>query len=424
MVTDWYIAPTALLILLGYIAFDVATHLRKKTVEETGRRVAAISIVFAISATCLSILYGFATNVFPPFDGLPLAAVWFVSLILVLRQEWILYREAQSHSKQIAEVKLDVVKECVGLLDKSLKPLTESIAASQSSVSEFSGKVAKLGEGISGLVATIETQGRRVNEWIQALVAIGEQSEFRESEFKKAMGQYRKWYEERVDAAKVTAELIKSAESVLDEFAVFSDQLDEYLDFFGVGERAAVVRVTGGATVQVQREDQGGPKTPAEGQTAAPQTGGKLTKEAGRANRDKGNKAQLQFTEMVLRPAGKRHEYSLKEGQPDFIFYGPSDNVVKAVGAFKSYTLSEVGTKQRWVARRKLLAEVRTATKYGVPLVFFILNFVNGRIWAKVIGVEELREFNGLTTPLMLIDEDPAAEKTCRETLEMALRLL
>lgn len=67
---------------------------------------------------------------------------------------------------------------------------------------------------------------------------------------------------------------------------------------------------------------------------------------------------------------------------------------------------------------------MKAATKFGLPIVLFVLNLANGRIWAKVIAIDEVRGFEGITTPLMLVENDPASEKACRETLDMALQLL
>jgi len=419
---DWDLVQAAFMILVGYIALDVATHLTKQTFEDTGRRVFAVSTVFAISAYFLSILYAEVLSVFPQFDGLPLTAVQLVSLIIALYGGWVLYHKALEHSKLNLIAKVDVLEECARLLDESLKPLQSAIGAAQASVFELSSKMGKLGEVTGKLVNMVEVQGRDADEWTQALVSIIQQDELRESEFKKAMDQYSKWNEERVDVAKTIEEMIKGAERVLEEFAVFLDLVDEYSDSLGVGEHEG--ELAGGVDVQGQKGGQGAQTSPVEGRSPALIARGKLTREAGRANRDKGNRAQLQFAETILRPAGKKFECILKEGQPDFVFHGPSDNVVKAIGAFKALSLSEAGTKQRWIPRRKLLAELRTATKYGVPLILFVLNLANGRIWAKVLSVGELREFDGITTPLMLVENDPASEKICRETLEMALQLL
>jgi len=421
---DWDLAQAAFMILVGYIALDVATHLTRQTFEDTGRRVFAISTVFVISAYFLSIIYGEVLSVFPPFGGLPFIAVWLVSLVIALYGGWVLYHKALEHSKLSLVVKMDVLEQCVRLLDESLKPLASAVGAEKAAVSDLCGKVGKLGEATGKLANMVEVQGRNTDEWTQALVSIIRQDEFRESEFRKVLDQYRKWYEERGDAAKTIAELIKGAESVLEEFAAFLDQVDEYLDSLGAGEHEPRGELAGGIDVQGQKGGQGAQTSPVEGRSPALLTRGKLTREAGRANRDKGNRAQLQFAETILRSAGKRFECSLKEGQPDYIFYGPTDNVVKAVGAFKALTLSEDGTRQRWIPRRKLLVELRTAMKYGVPLIIFVMNLANGRIWAKVFPVGELKEFDGITTPLMLVENDPVSAKTCRETLEMALQLL
>ena len=145
------------------------------------------------------------------------------------------------------------------------------------------------------------------------------------------------------------------------------------------------------------------------------------------ANRERGNKAQLKFAEEVLRGAGKLLDNSIKEGTPDYVFYAPGapeTRKAKAVGAFKALTLKDDGTRQRHIPRRKVLAELRTAAKYAVPMILFVMNFTNGRIWAKVIPVNELKDFTGQTTPPMLVEGDPQAEKTCKETLQMALNLL
>ena len=113
-----------------------------------------------------------------------------------------------------------------------------------------------------------------------------------------------------------------------------------------------------------------------------------------------GTTPSSRFCEEVLRGAGKLVDNSIKEGTPDYVFYAPGTRNRKAVGAFKALTLREDGTRQRWIPRRKVLAELRLALKLGVPLILFVQNFANGRIWAKVLPVEELKEFTGLTTPL------------------------
>jgi len=420
------VAPTALLALLGYVALDVATHLRKPTVEETARRVTAMAITFAIGAYFLSILYDQASNVYPSFVGLPVAAVWFVSLGLALFGAWVLYFEFEHHSRHALEIGIDLLLECANMLESRLKPLSEKATAGQASTSELSAKVAKLDESLAGLVSIIEAQGKAAKELTQKFLEISAQSYYRETEFKKAIAQHNKWYEERGDLAKVISDLIKSAENALEGFAVFSGQLDEYFDSVGVGERKLAVGLAQGAAVGGQKGDRGIAEAP-EVKSQVPQTSGKLTTEKGIANRERGNQAQLKFAEETLRGAGKLLDNSIKEGTPDYVFYAPGSpemRKAKAVGAFKALTLKEDGTRQRHIPRRKVLAELRTATKYAVPMILFVMNFTNGRIWAKVVPVNELKDFTGQTTPPMLVESDPQAEKTCKETLQMALNLL
>ncbi|MDE1728620.1 MAG: transposase [Thaumarchaeota archaeon] len=97
----------------------------------------------------------------------------------------------------------------------------------------------------------------------------------------------------------------------------------------------------------------------------------------------------------------------------------------ESAGKAKSGKITKQGsTKQRWIDRIKLLAEIKTAKKFDVSMILFVRNIANGRIWATVISAENLKDFRGITTPLALVDSDSAAEKACKETLEMALQLV
>ena len=218
---------------------------------------------------------------------------------------------------------------------------------------------------------------------------------------------------------------------MLERFGTLSQELDEYPALLREGSEGRPLALErkelGEDRGQGQEEgkDGGQVKTGPEqaGESAGPQKG-KLTREAGMANREKGNCAQLQFSETVLRSAGRLHGCSLKEGEPDFLFYTLDNGRPKSLGAFKAPILSEDGTKQRWIPGRKMLAEVKAAAKLSLPLILFVLDLANGRIWAKVIATEEVKRFAGITAPLMLVENDPPSEKACRETLDMALQLL
>ncbi len=426
MTMNQFMSAMAVLALVGYLALDASTHLTKEAAVETGRRVLAVSVIFAVSVYSLSILYCEISSLAPSFAGPALTATWIVSLFFVLLGAWELYHRALAHSNLGEEAKVSAVDHSLKQLDGILKPLTSAIVAVQASNSEVSRRVDSLEEKVSGLTSATEAHAKAIGAQIQTMASINEKVEFRREQFNVMISGYNKWYEEHRNDADVISKLVSGAENVLEKFGMLSEQVDEYLE--SIGDRMEESRA-GWKNDSHDEEDKtqegralATPREPTE--TGVPPTGGKLTKESGIANREKGNRAQLHFSETVLRDAGKQHRCSLKEGEPDFLFYNPETNLPKSVGAFKAYTLSEAETRQRWIPRRKLLAEIRTAMKLGIPLVLFVQNLVNGRVWAKVITAEEAKKFERITTPLMLIESDPASEKVCRETLEMALKLL
>ncbi|MDV3278375.1 MAG: hypothetical protein LYZ69_07935 [Nitrososphaerales archaeon] len=430
MGVDLFLSPITFGAFLAYLVWEVTTQLTKKKAEEMGRRVLAISVGFVFATFSLSTLFAQISGLVssPWLDGPVLSVIWLVSIYLYFSWALELYDLAVAHSNRGEEAEASVVDYALKQLETRLGPLTGAIATAQASVSELSGRVTELGEETGEMVSIVESQGKAVRAQTQVVEKISKDEELRESEYKRTVAEYYDWFEKRGESARTIAGLIKGTEGILEKFAILSEQVDEYLGSLARGRESPKEQRedagNGGDGAQGQKAAQEVPKSPAEVEAPAPQTGGKLTREAGIANRDKGNRAQLQFSENTLRNAGKMHTSSLKEGEPDFIFYGSPDNVVKAVGAFKALTLSEAGTRQRWIPRGKLLAELKTAIKYGVPLILFILNLANGRIWAKVIAVEEGKKFEGMTTPLMLIGGDPASDKTCKETLDMALKLL
>ena len=149
----------------------------------------------------------------------------------------------------------------------------------------------------------------------------------------------------------------------------------------------------------------------------------RLTREDGLANREKGNQALMRFHEK-LRNLGKNCKVSLLHGAPDLLFL-EEDGSVRSIAAFKALTLSEQGSaKQRWIPRAKLLAELRLATKQSKPMILFVENLANGRVWATVIPKDGVKDFGGVTTPLMLVNDDPESEKACSDSLTSVLQLL
>ena len=231
-----------------------------------------------------------------------------------------------------------------------------------------------MGEKVGKMVSTAETQAKMIGAQTQTMATINEKVELRGRQLNEMMSGYRRWCDGHNNDSGIISRLVKDAEDILQKFGIFSEQVDEYLDSVG---REGESRAGREGNSDDEKEDGMGDRQSQTGpgertEPRVPPTSGKLTREAGIANREKGNRAQLHFSETVLRDASKKHDYSLKEGEPDFLFRNPDTNAPKSVGAFKALTLSEAGTRQRWIPRRKLLAEIRTATRLGLPLVLFV----------------------------------------------------
>lgn len=416
---DLFLSWLTGLVLLAYLALDAGASLsrKKEDSKEPGRRIATILaiVVFSSAAVSMVISQSSTSSPSPVFEGPITSGLWVLTLIVLIALSWLLYCKVRARSKSEAQAQVKVADYIDQQVAGRMRPL-------EGAVVDLSNRFANFSEEIRKLPPAVQDQAKAIRFQTKTMVTINKAHGWREQQYREVMAQYNKWYEQRGEASRKLDSLINGAETMLEKFILFSDQVDELLDSLGMESHAPLAE--GGASVQPEQGGGQAPQNPPVGGAILSLTGGKLTKEKGMANREKGNRAQLQFSEEVLRKANKAHDTSFKEGAADFVFYVPDTRITKAIGAFKALTLSEDGTKQRWIPRRKMLAEQRLALKLGVPLILFVQNLLNGRIWAKVLAVEELKGFTGLTTPLMLTENDPRAEKTCKETLEMALQLL
>lgn len=143
----------------------------------------------------------------------------------------------------------------------------------------------------------------------------------------------------------------------------------------------------------------------------------KLTAEQGRTNREKGYQSQKELAEMV-RTWNIKVIMGYNKEKPDIIVTS-DDGQVAAIIACKSYTLCEVGgsAKQRSIAKSDILAEYRYAKKKDLPLVIAVKNLVTGRWWMKWISAEELKEFETVTTPVILTEDSAEAIKALEESV-------
>ena len=417
---DLLLFLVTLIPLLGYIAKDVGARLEEGTAHETRRRVATVSIIVMLYIiTLTAIISEFSGSVpWGLLEGPALFVIQPVSTLVLIVLASGSFGAARDTSKQEEANKVKVADYIDQQLAGRLRPLEGAMVGVQNGLSELSAlklEVQEMSESVDALTATVSSQAEATSE-------VAEQYQMREASYRDIAVQYEKWYNKRAEADLALKDLILEADEMLTRCYIVMEEMDDLIDL--VEPEPPEPGMAGQTETGVP---QGQTASPPTGTVSLPVTHGKLTKVQGMANRERGNKAQLKFAEEVLRGAGKLYDNSIKEGTPDYIFYAPGSpetRKAKAVGAFKALTLKEDGTRQRHIPRRKVLAELRMATKYAVPMILFVMNFTNGRIWAKVIPVNELKDFRGQTTPPMLVEGDPQAEKTCRETLQMALNLL
>ena len=416
---DLLLFLVTLIPLLGYIAKDVGARLEKETAHETRRRVATVSTIVMLYSMALTAIISEVAGSVPwgLLEGPALFIIQPVSTLILIFLASDSFGTARDTSKREEANKVKVADYIDQQLAGRLRPLEGVLVGVQNGLSELSAlkpKVEKMSESVDALATTMLSQ-------VKATKEIVEQYQLREATYREIAVQYDKWYTKRSEADLALKDLILGADEMLTRSYIVMDEMDDLIDL--------VEPPVSGAAGPAEAGTSHGqtPSPPNGGEIPPPVTHGKLTKVEGMANRERGNRAQLKFAEEVLHGAGKLLDNNIKEGTPDYVFYAPGSpetRKAKAVGAFKALTLREDGTRQRHIPRRKVLAELRMATKYAVPMILFVMNFMNGRIWAKVIPVNELKDFTGQTTPLWLVENDPQSEKACKETLQMALNLL
>lgn len=406
-------------ILIFYIILDVGSHLSMYALGESLRRILSISGIFLAISFVLLLIY---VQIFDKSTAQStFAVIWIGSLAASLFASWKLYHRMLEHSSLILDRESDVVKIANRQSEEMLKPLKDELLAVQKTMHENTCVTWLLAESVATDGGSVDELEKRLEHTEQSLNDLKMDIAFRDEKYQMIVGQYDNWLNEHKDNSEIQIKLAQQAELLLDRLDVFLDLLDLESDLHETGTANKDDAVSGSKetqaiepldipSLQIYQSDQKSNHTH------------KLTREDGLRNREMGNQEQLRFSEY-LSLQGKNHKCSLLNGTPDFEFH--IDGTIKCVGAFKSLTLSVYGsTKQRWIGKIKLLAEIKTAKKFDVSMILFVRNIANGRIWATVISAENLKEFRGITTPLALVDSDSAAEKTCKETLEMALQLV
>ena len=417
---DLLLLLLAMLPLLAYVVRSVGARW-----EGEHAKPITVSVTFAFYSVALYLVISEVSSytTSPFFEEPNLSIIWLASNVFLIGLAAWQYHGARYDLAHEEDKKVEVVTYVDQQLAGRLRPLEGALTSVQNGLSDLSGKILAFSPKVEQTSKNVNDLAITVLSHTKALKEVSEQCDLREAAYRDIAVQYEKWYSKRAEADLALGDLVIEADDMLTRSDIVMEQMDDLIDL--VEKEPLRSRVTGSTEAGASQEQVASP--PNSGETPPPVPHGKLTKVEGMANREKGNKAQLKFAEEVLRGAGKLLDNSIKEGTPDYVFWAPGSpetRKAKAVGAFKALTLKEDGTRQRHIPRRKVLAELRMATKYAVPMMLFVMNFTNGRIWAKVIPVNELKDFTGQTTPPMLVEGDPQAEKTCKETLQMALNLL
>ena len=135
-----------------------------------------------------------------------------------------------------------------------------------------------------------------------------------------------------------------------------------------------------------------------------------LTPEDGRANRNMGHDKQDE-TARILRGMGFDVAVAHGPGQPDFVIKRKGTDTVVATGSCKAYTLhDEPKRMQRRVSRKDCIPEIKLAARLDVPMALLVTNRINGRKWIKIVESDELRGWEGVTTPVILAKNDEDSE--------------
>ncbi|MGI0086792.1 MAG: hypothetical protein ACREBI_02380 [Nitrosotalea sp.] len=408
-------------IITFYVILDVGSHLSKDTLRESMRRILSITGIFLTISFVLLMIYG---QLFGQSTTLSsFVVIWIGSLVVSIIGCWWLYHTMIKHSDLTTYDKIGVVKIANQQAEEILKPVKEGLAGVQKLLGENTVVTKMLAEYFSSVDKSLERLERRIDHTEEIVCNVKTKMDAKDKQFVTIIDRYDFWLTENKDYADKQTKLVQHVESFLDRLGVFLDLLDLESEY-EANTNKDTLTLPSKETQTIEPLDvdvQSQPDISRNDQGKSNQTH-RLTREDGLRNREMGNQEQLRFSEY-LSLRGKDHKCSLLNGTPDFEFH--IDGKVKCIGAFKSLTLSVDGTtKQRWIGKDKLLAEIKTAMKNGISVILFVKNIANGRIWAHVISTEGLKEFRGITTPLTLVDSDSSAEKACKDTLEMALHLV
>jgi predicted nuclease with TOPRIM domain len=149
------------------------------------------------------------------------------------------------------------------------------------------------------------------------------------------------------------------------------------------------------------------------------EAGAKLTSQDGMANRTIGLEAQHEMA-RYLGEIGFDIKESRGAGEADYIIR-KKDEIV-AIGSNKAYMLyNEPKRMQRRISSKDVEPEIILAKKLQVPLVILVTNRRNGRRWVAIVSENDLSQWSGVSTPVILAKDDEPSEKILQEDFASVL---
>ncbi len=150
-----------------------------------------------------------------------------------------------------------------------------------------------------------------------------------------------------------------------------------------------------------------------------PKEGVVMTSEDREASRRIGREAEHEFAEY-FRDKGFEPGERVGEGDPDLVL--KSHGKVVAVVNTKSYTLyDEPKRNQRRIGLDDMIPEMAAAARLKAPLLVAVKNRRNGRVWLCLVPPEELKDWKGTSTPLLLSKDDPESGRQLQEMVQDVL---
>jgi Holliday junction resolvase len=149
-----------------------------------------------------------------------------------------------------------------------------------------------------------------------------------------------------------------------------------------------------------------------------------LTPDDGRASRDIGDKTEEEFA-STFRSAGVGVDRRKAQGNPDITLLSSDGTKVVAVVNTKSYMLyDEPKRNQRHISPEDIIPEIIAAQKHKVPVIIAVKNRSNGRKWLYLIPFEQVADWKGVSTPVMLSKNDTESGNELKEIFQKMLRQL